>query len=99
MATLYLTEFNAIGGNSNFNVPGGQWPAVAEQTVTIGGASALSSAFNAATTYIRVHVDSICSIEIGANPVATTSKARMAANQTEYWPVRAGDFLAVITNT
>ena len=99
MATLYITEFNAIGGGSGFIVGAALQPPVAEQTVAIGGASVASSAFTANTLFVRLHTDAICSIEFGATPVATATTARMAANQTEYFNVVAGQKVAVITNT
>ena len=98
MAVLYVTEFNNIGGGARFPVAGALWAAVAEQTVAIGGVTASSAAFNANTLFIRVHTDVICSIDIGAAPTATTSTARMAANQTEYFSVKPGHKIAVIAN-
>jgi hypothetical protein len=101
MATVYITEFSnsAISPGGQMQVPYEQ--PLAEQTVAIGGSSVQSNAFNAATGFIRVEVDAICSIEINANPTASTTTARLAANQTEYYGVPKGaNFkLAVITNT
>ena len=109
MATLYITEFQAIGyagmpplaAGTNGPTQAAQQPVVAEQTVTIGGSSTASAAFNAATTLVRLHTDSICSIEFGTAPTATTATARMVAGQTEYFGVpQAGALkVAVITNT
>jgi len=101
MSTLYVAEFFSIGGTGNFPVSGALQPPIHEQTVTIGGTSTQSTAFNANTSLIRVHTDSICSIEVGTNPTATTSTARMAANQTEYFSIPPGSSykIAVITNT
>lgn len=99
MAVLFIAEFEHIARMPNGPVQIAEMPAVAEQTVAIGGSSTQSSAFNAATNYIRVHTDAICSILIGSNPTATSSKTRMAADQTEYFKVKAGDKIAVITNT
>jgi hypothetical protein len=99
VTTAYITEFTAQAG------PGGalsQTPAMpkqAGQTVAIGGSSAQSNAFSSSTNLIRVHTDSICSVEIGSNPIATTASQRMAANQTEYFQVQPGQKLACITNT
>lgn len=94
MATLYVTEFRMAGF-----VGVAKAPAVTDQAVAIAGASAQSAAFNGATTLIRVHTDAICSIAIGTNPTATAAKARLAANQTEYYAVNPGDKIAVITNS
>lgn len=101
MATLYIGEFCAIGGGGNFPIAGAQQPPIVEQTVAIGGASVQSSAFNAKTTLLRIHCDVVCSILFGTNPTATAAKARLGANQTEYFSVPAGLSykVAVITNT
>lgn len=107
MATLYITEFQALGQAglpTNGYGPNGptqaaQQPPTAEQTVAIGGVSVASAAFNAATTLVRLHTDAICSIEFGAAPTATATTARMAAGQTEYFGVLPGMKVAVITNT
>ncbi len=98
MATLYITEFSALYAKSNQTGQMAICPPVAQQTVAIG-VEAKSSAFNAATNLIRVHTDAICSITIGTAPTATTSMMRMAASQTEYFAVAAGDKLSAITNT
>jgi hypothetical protein len=99
MATLYVSEF-ASSTPSGIGVPVGQQPPLIEQTVAITGASVQSNAFQVGTTFVRVHCDGVCSIEVGTNPTATTSTARMAANQTEYFgiPYNSGFRLAVILN-
>ena len=99
MATLYVAEFQSVGGTGNFVTQAAQTPADAEYTVAIGAVSAQSQAFGANTRFIRVHTDAICSITFGANPTATTSKPRLAAGNTEYFAVIPGQKLAVITNT
>jgi len=101
MANLFLTELNAIGGGGNHPISGGQWPPVAEQVVAITGASVQSAALNKNTTLLRINVDSVCSIAIGPNPIATVLKARLAANQTEYFsvPSNLNYQVAVISNT
>lgn len=102
MAVLYVTEFNGQGlDNNGRSIPVAEQPPTAEQHVSIGGSSTASSAFNNNTRLIRLHTDAICSIEIGASPTATTTTARMAANQTEYFtvPGSSGYAVAVISNT
>lgn len=111
MATLYISEYNGTGfvqsNNGPFSVQAQapKEPRLAAQTVAISGSSTQSSAFqnnpgiNAGQTYlIRVHTDSICSIAIGASPLAVTTEGRMAANQTEYFTVSPGQKIAVILN-
>lgn len=99
MAVLYITEFAAPAVVSGKVAPVGAQPPIAEQTVAIGAGSVQSAAFNAATRFVRLHTDAICSISFGSNPTATATKARMAAGQTEYYGVNASDKVAVITNT
>lgn len=99
MAVLYVTEFETPSKSQTAVLPMVRGPKVADNNVAIGGTSTQSSAFNADTRIIRVHTDAICSIEIGANPTAAATSARMAANQTEYFFVTPGHKIAVITNT
>jgi len=110
MATLYITEYADMAQVPGVgNVSGFGWrqqipaePAIATQTVAISASSAQSAAFNSNTTFVRLHCDAICSVLFGANPTATASSPRMAANQTEYHGVggySSGLKVAVITNT
>jgi hypothetical protein len=102
MAVLYVAEFQFMGQVPSASGQMAQQAPLAEQTASIGGSSAtLTNPFNAKTAFIRVHTDAICSIKVGASPTATTSTARMAANQTEYFgvPVGAGWNIAVISNS
>jgi len=102
MAVLYITEFVSQGKDGNARaIPVAMLPTTAEQTVAISGSSSASSAFNNATSLVRLHSDAICSIEFGTAPTATTTTARMAANQTEYFTVPQGAAykVAVISNS
>lgn len=101
MATLYITEFNFMGQAPNSAPQMAQEPPLAEQTVAIGVSSTPSSNFQTGTRFVRIHTDSICSIAFGTNPTATALKARLAANQTEYYGVPEGGSykIAVITNS
>jgi hypothetical protein len=97
MAVLYITEYIDVDGTRQV----GKEPPIAQQTVAIG-AAANSQPFNQSTTLIRLHCDAICSVlvgQAGSTPTATTSSGRMAANQTEYRGVQAGQIISVITNT
>jgi hypothetical protein len=95
MATLYIAEFETLGVGGNL----APMPPVTEQTRSLSGSSAQSSAFNAKTRYVRLTTDAICSIAFGANPTATTSNMRFPANHAEYFAVQPGDKLAAITNS
>ena len=102
MAVLFITEYAFQGqnpdGRSLPEIP--LEPPLAEQTVAIGGASAQSAAFNAGTTFVRIHTDVICSIAFGTNPTATATTRRLAAGSTEYFAVPRGQSFKVanITN-
>jgi hypothetical protein len=101
LAKLYISEFSDVLQTGNGPVQIAAQPSLVDQApVTVGVTANVSSAFGAATRFIRVHTDVICSILISAvGTAATANNARMAANQTEYFKVNAGDFLSVITNT
>ena len=102
MAVLYVTEFANLATSPNGLQSVAAQPPLQEQTVAIGSGS-LSPAltFHPATGIVRLHTDAVCSIEIGLAPVATSTTARMAANQTEYFGVLKGQgwTVAVITNS
>lgn len=92
MTVLYITEYADVRDNAGYE------PATANQKLSFT-TTTQSNAFNADTKIIRVHTPSICSIEVGVNPTATTSSKRMAAGQTEYFMVKPGHILAAVDNT
>jgi hypothetical protein len=98
MATLYITEYDRVPIAAGGSIAMGAEPAAAAQTVTIGGVSQQSNPFGPTTIYVCLSTDAVCSIVFGPNPTATPLFKRMAANQTEYLSVRAGDKVAVISN-
>jgi hypothetical protein len=94
--TIYVAEFSTFGVDPNSGQAIMKMPPLVEQKLSTPGAS---NPFSSATKAIRVHTDAICSIAIGTNVVgATTSNMRLAANQTEYFFVNAGDQLASTSN-
>lgn len=100
MPHLYVSEYSHQARDADgATLPSGREPAVTTQKVAIGGTSTQSAAFSERTQFIRVHADAICSVAFGADPTATAGAMRLAANQTEFIGVRAGDKLAVITNS
>lgn len=101
MAKLYITEYSVLPRDEKgISVPVPQEPCLVEQTpVVIGGGSLQSAAFNASTKFIRLHTDAICSIAFGTNPTASANSQRLRADATEFYGVRGGDKVAVITNT
>ena len=103
MANLFITEFDSADTPSGgVCVPVARAYGYVEQTpVAIAGASAQSAAFAAETTLVRIHAAGICSIAFGPNPTATTNTMRLAADQTEYFSVPAGQSwkVAVIQNS
>ena len=100
MAVLYIAEFANLTPTPNGVAAIAAQPPLAEQVLAVG--SVVSSvAFQPATSVVRLHTDAICSIAFGATPVATTTKTRMAANQTEYFgvPRGAGWSVSVVSNS
>jgi hypothetical protein len=101
MAVLFIAEYENLATNysSGGAMAIAQDPPIAEQTEAITAGSTQSNAFNGGTKFIRVHTDAICSIAVGPDPTASATTRRMAANQTEYFGVKGGWKIAVITNT
>ena len=99
MAKIYITEHKNPTYLLGAPLPVLAYPPIASQTVVNTGATTQSAAFNAETKIICIHTDSICSVEFGANPAATTASRRLAANSTEFFEVVAGQKVAVILNT
>jgi hypothetical protein len=97
---LYIREYitTSVPGPSGDGFQCPQEPGQVDQVVGISGSPTQSAAFGPTTKMIRVECDSICSIVFGVNPTATTSNARLAANQTEYFGVVQGQKLSVISN-
>ena len=99
MPVLYVSEYISLPVVSGKFIQAGDEPAVATQTVPIGAGSLQSVAFNPNTRFVRVHTDAICSVLFGADPTATAASPRMAAGSTEFFGVKPGHKVAVITNT
>lgn len=94
MAAAYIAEVQ----NIRMGGPAIEFPIIREQVVSIAGSHNESLPFSDNTQYIRVNCDAICSIAIGPSAVATTNNMRLAANQTEYFQVRPGQVISVISN-
>jgi hypothetical protein len=48
---------------------------------------------------VRIHTDATCRIAFGANPTATSGSQRLQAGGTEFFGVRPGTKIAVISST
>ena len=104
MAIVHIAEFSQLLTLAGYTGQMAQTPAIAYQVLTTSASSVQSNPFNAATRSIRVHTDTVASIDIRTNPVAVVSGSagatmRMGPNQTEYFGVNPGDKLAAITDT
>lgn len=103
MSTLYITEHARQGRDSGGYVIQGvpEYPALAEQVVTVGAGSVQSAAFNVSTALIVLTSDVVCSVAISANPTATATNRRIPANVPVEIAVPPGSGLklAAITNT
>lgn len=98
MASIYVAEFSVFGVDPNTGEALAKVPPITEQKVTYPAAS---SPFNVATRFVRIHNDATggVSIAFGTGVAsATTSNMRLAANQTEYFMVNAGDQVAAVAN-
>lgn len=98
---LYITEYaNAPQAQLGQVLACGAEPGVAVQVIDFSAGAAASAAFNAKTTFVRIHTNAICSLRFStAGTAATTSYPRMAANATEFYGVQPADKVSVIINT
>lgn len=102
MAVSYITEFVSQGVDLNGRqLPVAALPILRSTTIAIGATSASGSTLLNNTQLIRVNTDTTMSVTVSSGPTATTSGMRMAANQTEYFNIPAGQGwqVAVIANT
>jgi hypothetical protein len=102
MSILYISEYTELP-TAQFSGyrPMAPEPSVIDQTIAIGGSSAASLPFSGKTNFVRIHTDSICSIQFSnasTTATATTVNKRLAINQTEYFSVTPGGTVAVISN-
>lgn len=99
MATLYIAEYADIAETVRGSAAAPKDPPLAEQTITISGASTQSAAFGGNTRFILITTDAICSVRVGGtNPIVDANSHRMPADAAQFRGVTAGDKLAVITN-
>lgn len=100
MTTLSITEYARLARSADGPfVLTGQEPAVAEQEISIGGASTQSAAFNARTNFIMVHAAAVCALAFGDTPTALANRHRLGAGETRFYGVSPGQRLAVITRS
>ena len=96
MAVLFITEYSRLAIEAQgFPVLVGLEPS-RTQTVAIGGGS-VQVTLGAGARFVRLHTDAICHVKFGTNPTASATEMRMAANQTEFFGVKGGELLAVIS--
>lgn len=96
-ATAWVTEFNGAPPQSVY-YQAVRAPALATQSVAVGGASTPSAVFNASTGIVRVSCDVACLVEIGPTAVAVATSMRLAAGGVEYFvvPLSSGYRVAVL---
>lgn len=96
MATLWIREYRRLGvDESKREMPVPSEPGVADQTVTFTTATQ-SSAFDAATRYIRVIGSAAFHYSVGTNPTATTSSLKWPADMPLDIEVPSGNKISVI---
>jgi hypothetical protein len=90
-AKCYIREYNTIGQAQNQPAQIAFEPSVADQvTGDFSGGAVQSSAFNVATTFIRLWCDTQGSFLVGTNPTAAATNAPVAAGVPEYFGVPPG---------
>lgn len=98
MAVLYIAEFKSLGKDGDgHRVSAPRWPALIQTAVSYAGGEQ-SHTLSSSANFARIHTDAICHINIGVSgtPAASTSTARLAADQTEFVAVPPGGVIRVI---
>ena len=94
MTKVYVSEYSAVPAIAGL-AP--EPPYVIEQVIDYSGGAATIT-LGAATRYVRLQNDSICSMCFTGS-AATTSNARSPAETIEYKIVQPGSKISAITNT
>lgn len=101
MATLYVRQYTRLAHDENGHPLAAGLEPGKDATLSIAAGSG-NVALTAGTKFVRLHTDAICNFALGTDSTtaATTSNARMAANQTEFFGVAPGvGYLAVIAGS
>ena len=94
MATAWISEYEALPHGVGAQIA--PEPPIAAQTVTFT-TTTQSTAFGAKTRYIGFALSAAGHFLVGANPTATTSKMKLAADQIYFAGVQPGDKIAFVT--
>lgn len=101
MALLYIRQYTRLATDTNGQtVLAGLEPGLDLAPVAIGAGTNVALA--SGTKFVRLHSDAVCSYVCGldSSAAATTSNARLAANQTEFFGISSAvTYIAVIGNT
>lgn len=90
-AKCYIREYSALGVALTNVAQVAQEPALTDQvTADFSSAAVQSSAFNSATSLVRLWCDTQASFLVGTNPTAANTNAPIAAFVTEYFGVPLG---------
>lgn len=101
MAKAYISEYSELAKDMKDRVIAAPLePSLIDSTVSATGTSTSSGAFEARTRFVLIHVDGIVHLKVATtSPVATTTNKRLAADQTIFFGVFAGDSIAFINGT
>lgn len=94
-ADMFVTEFAGPPVVSVY-YQAAATPALVNQAVNVAASSTQSAVFSGDTKLVRIHCEEVCYVLFGANPTATLTSMRLAANATEYFVVVPGQRVAVI---
>lgn len=99
---LNITEYAHIAAISNGLVPVGLEPSVARNEVAISGTAATSDPFNDHTRFVRLEATETCRVRFsavdGTQTDAGVEDTRLFANTAEYFGVRPGMTVSVISS-
>lgn len=99
--TVFITELATLsGGFSVSDVAVPVMPPLAEQALTVSGASALSNQLNASTRFVILHAEVAACFAFGtAAVVASATAHQFAAGETRIYAVNPASYIAAILPT
>lgn len=95
MANIFITEYAQLGHAKGEMLIAPLEPAVTNQQIANPVASTASSAVNAGTAFVMVHVDAAAHLAFGSAPTAVTTAHRLAAGETRFYAVIPGTSMKI----
>jgi hypothetical protein len=100
MAIVDVTEYSNLAMDSTGGaVPAGLEPSTRNQQLSPDDGVVVSQPLRETTRFVRIHTDSVIRVKFGAGDEADETCMRMAAGQTEFFGLRAGQLTVSVISS